>query len=806
MFGLTILLRLSNRNQIFLYNTNFDSYIDYYLIILITLFIGLLPILFYSLGKYISNKFGLGIGFSLNTGIGLVVFNILLLPLFIIKLLYYPIIIIIIFSITLLTYKEVNTVCVSIFNKVKKQVDEFAVLLKNVPISLRNHKNNKQIEINENFQESLSVKKFFTSLKRCFTTKIDASQQFIILRHFLSAILITLIILAFIVHFLYAISPVNFAESLGDIANSYLDVYMNLAYYHGLKFLPNHAGSLVKFLNFDVLESTLIVLSHPQSAKVFGFLIFVLLSLMVFSLFKSIFENLNINKNISNKEWSYFALLLFLLCPVFLDEIKFSYAHDRNYFIFLSFLTFYILFLGIQQKDPKYIYLNLPIMGILFGSSLAGPISVAINFILILFFIRDWKKNYKLFSVSFAIFVCISSIFPIWNYIHSGSFMPTNVLLNQLLSLSPNPDVFDLYLSERVGLQLSNTKELITLDYLLFPFRFVYLHYYLFAIPFSLGILLVVKHKCMRLLYSYIVLTMLIYMVTFKSSISLGVNARFHFITFPFIVIAIVCLMSKWNIFGLIQSSLNISILSYIIIFISIFIYLDNSWFIPPQSKVRMQRKIQNQIRNKINYALGYRDMNFYLGFKNVEKVKFLNANLTRQDKVLYFFHAQGIYTEPILYQNTKSGMSILYTSGDQKVIMNKLREKGIEYLSVDMKWAITSNSPFGIMLADITIPIFEPRFFSKHFIPLENLVPDLYVFKINYNGITNENEIINNISKIKKTGFYDVIYRSIKRNIRNEKLIRIDLNPYKAETLLNEYEAFYSGKAIVTYRTESNN
>jgi len=806
MFGLTILLRLSNRNQIFLYNTDFDSYIDYYLIVLISLFIGVLPLFFYSLGKYTSNKFGLVIGFSLNTGIGLVVFNIILLPLFIIKLLYYPIIIIIIFSITLLTHKEVNVAFLSMFNNAKKQIDEFAVLLKNMPTSLRNHKNNNQIKINEKFQESLSVKIFFRSIKRCFTTEINASRQFMVLRHFFSAILITLIILAFIVHFLYAISPVNFAESLGDIANSYLDVYMNLAYYHGLKFLPNHAGSLVKFLNFDALESTLIVLSHPQSAKVFGFLIFVLLSLMVFSLFKSIFENLNINKNISNNEWSYFALLLFLLCPVFLDEIKFSFAHDRNYFIFLSFLTFYILFLGIQQKDSRYIYFNLPIMGILFGSSLAGPISVIINFMLMLFFFRDWKKNYKSILVSFAIFVCISSIFPIWNYIHSGSFMPTNVLLNQLLLLSPDPDVFDLYLSERVGLQLSNTKELGTLDYLLFPFRFVYLHYYIFAVPFSLGVLLVVKYKSIKLLYSYIVLTMLIYMFTFKSSISLGVNTRFHYVAFPFIVVAIVCLMSKWNIFGLIRSSLNASILSYIIIFISIFIYLDNSWFIPPQSKVRMQRKIQNQIRNKINYVLGYRDLNFYLGFKNVEKIKFLNANLTRQDKVLYFFHAQGIYTKPILYQNTKSGMSILYTSGNQKTIMNKLREKGIEYIAVDMKWAITSNSPFGIMVADITTPIFEPEFFSKHFIPLEYQVPDLYVFKINYDGIINENEIINNISEIKKTGFYDVIYRSIKRNIRNEKLIRIDLNPYKAETLLNEYEAFYSGKSIVIYGTESNN
>lgn len=286
-------------------------------------------------------------------------------------------------------------------------------------------------------------------------------------------------------------------------------------------------------------------------------------------------------------------------------------------------------------------------------------------------------------------------------------------------------------------------------------------------------------------------------MFLFKNSVILEVQARFYFVTLPFIIISIAYVMSKWNFLNIIKSPQRNITISLIIIIIVALIHIDNHYALNPVSKLSMRRRIVSQLTTNLDYIRKNITFGDYIGNDNIKEIQFLNTNFTQQDKILFFFHAKGIYVKPKLYQNTKSGVSILYTSGDQKQILSKFQKLGISYLCLESKSVVSLNNAFGAMVADITTPIFEPGFFAKHFIPLENNISDMYVYRINYDEIKNENEITFNSNKIEKTGFYKFIYKSIKNRINNEKLVRIDLNPYKLEKLLEEYEKYFPQKTL---------
>lgn len=718
--AVTLLFKLLGKDYIFLANVDFNSFFSLPSVILNILFITVLMVYFYGLGKYISNKFELNVTGSVAAGIGVVFFNIILLPLFLTNLIYYFGLIVLFLLLSLLLTNELNN------------------LFKIRPI----------------------------------ITKI---RKFLILKSFdlYSTLTWLIIIFAFTFHFINAISPVNFSESFEDVANSYFDVFMNLAYFHGIKLIPNLAGTLTKFLNFEVITSSIIVLSNPEIVKLFGFSIFALLSIMLYDFCKCCF----------NGKWEKFALCVFLLCPVFLDDHLFSFAHDRVYFIFLSFLSFVLLFIGLEKKNIKYHYINFFIMGILVGVNQAGVVSATINFVVLFLFSNEWKKHLKIFSLFFIAFFCISSVFPVWNYVHSGSFMPTNTFINKMFNLNVDSDIFALYLSERVGLQFTNLGETYLLDYLLFPFRFIYEHFSILVFFFLLGFLLISKDRKLRIMYLYIMASMLIYLALFKNSVRLGGYARFHFVVLPFIITSITYVISKRSLRGY-----GKYFMPYLIIVIAVFMLIKGNLFLYPEFKIK-KRFIAREI-----------DLENYLkatasSINTVSKVKFLNANFTREDRILYFYHAQNIYTKAQLYQNTKPFVSILYTSSNQKIIMNKLSKLGISYLCIDNKWPISANNPFTAMVADITTPIFEPDYFAKHFIPLKTNIPDMYLFKINYSGIKDIDKIRDNRESVEKVGFYKLIYRAMKENVYDKNLIRIKLNPYSAETLLNKYGAFYSRK-----------
>ncbi len=177
------------------------------------------------------------------------------------------------------------------------------------------------------------------------------------------------------------------------------------------------------------------------------------------------------------------------------------------------------------------------------------------------------------------------------------------------------------------------------------------------------------------------------------------------------------------------------------------------------------------------------------MGDRDASIAMYFNENFTEKDKILFLFLEQGIYSKPSLYQPTTVGSaSIIYRSENKTTIMNKLKKIGINYLCVDNKFGHIGNNPYRSMVADITTPIFEPDFFSKHFIPIYSEISNFSMFKINYNGLENTDRIKDNCEEIKKTGFYDLIYGSISRN-QNKRIMS---NPYSVETLLIKYKDKY--------------
>jgi len=178
-----------------------------------------------------------------------------------------------------------------------------------------------------------------------------------------------------------------------------------------------------------------------------------------------------------------------------------------------------------------------------------------------------------------------------------------------------------------------------------------------------------------------------------------------------------------------------------------------------------------------------------YLDKRIISVTNYLNSNFTKENKIIYLFREFGIYCEPELYQASRVGAaSIIYRTADKEVILEKLNNIGIEYLCVDARYGINEDM-IECRLADITTPIFEPNYFTKHFVPVCNSldINNFYLFKINYSGLVSQDMINKNFEQINKTGFFEFLYKAIDNNIRIG--VPLENNPYDANVLLSSYK-----------------
>jgi hypothetical protein len=432
-------------------------------------------------------------------------------------------------------------------------------------------------------------------------------------------------------------------------------------------------------------------------------------------------------------------------------------------------------------------------MGILVGSSMAGIISATINLFILLLFSDIWKTKKYLFF--FILFVLISSILPVWNYVNTGSFSPINIHLNKLLGIKADPDIFNQYLTDRLSLKFMSYKDVFFTEYLFFPFKFAFHHFNILACFFALG-LFFLKDKKIQILYSYCIFNIIIYLFLVKKSVAIKYGySRFHWEIMPVVVTLIIYVISKLsrrlvstfkNFKTLNKSGKNISAFITNSIFFSILIV---SFIISVYSMKSLFR--HDEFNRKLLFIGRRINLKKHLGERYASIAMYFNDNFTERDKILFLFYEQGIYSKPSFYQPTKIGSaSIIYRSRNKTTIMKKLKEIGINYLCVDNLFGSIGNNPYRSMVADITTPIFEPDYFSKHFIPIYSEISNFCMFKINYNGLEDTNDIKDNCEKIKKTEFYDLIYDSISRNIK--KTTRIMSNPYSKDTLLIKYKDKY--------------
>lgn len=350
-------------------------------------------------------------------------------------------------------------------------------------------------------------------------------------------------IFLFLPQLLNALSPVNFSESYGDIANTYLSISMNFAKSSGA--VQNHllGVALTQFDNFELISSTLIVLSNPEIIKLFGLLLFFLTYWILNDIIRMIFS-----KNIS---W---ITLLLLTIPFFSSSRDFSFAHPRIYVMFLSSLSLYLILLAKKKKEQSYFLLTFILTAVLIATSYQGLLSgIILIFILLLNInIRNIVINYKKFLPFFIFFLIISLAFPVWISLKQGSPFPLRDNFNKILNLSVNKNFSNEYIVERISLlsQSQNNHKILSWFFGLVKIIYEQLSFttlLLFVAPF------LIKNSRIRDVLLFYMINCFTLLLMFPNSIDGGGRARFIWIYSPVLIFIIAAvyyeLISKFNFF-----------------------------------------------------------------------------------------------------------------------------------------------------------------------------------------------------------------------------------------------------------------
>ena len=194
---------------------SFDSHFSVFDSLLRCLLVLVFALYCLGLGSYLTKKWAITLPGSFRLGMGLVVSNILLLPLFFLNLFYAPILLLFFFFLTFPAGKGLTSLW------------------------------------------TLKSRKIFNNL---FGRRLE----------------LICLAMPLLVHFLEALMPLSYQESFGDIASNYLKVPMSFAAAHGSVQTPLLAGTIAQFVNFELMNSMFITLANPEVVKIFGFMLFAL--------------------------------------------------------------------------------------------------------------------------------------------------------------------------------------------------------------------------------------------------------------------------------------------------------------------------------------------------------------------------------------------------------------------------------------------------------------------------------------------------------------------------------------------------
>lgn len=741
----------------------------------------------------------------------------------------------------------------------------------------------------------------------------------------LKSLYIWLVFMAIAVFYLInAILPINFHESFGDIANTYLNLIMSFASVGGIIYTPLLAGPISQFINFEIFSAALVSMTNPDVIKIFGLLLFFMEFLLI----------LDFNSIIIKSKFFFLTACFLLLNIYFINPLFFSFAHPRTYILFLSSLSVFLIFIGKKKQAINYYFLAVLVSGILAITNYLGILLSLINLFFIFFDYRltlnSWKKIILVILIAFLPFLIFSN----WIWRYQGSPFPKSPIFNQIFNLKVNSDMSSDWVVERVALQsrLNGSFNLLIIAENFF--KFLYDNFNLLTI-FLLGGFFLLK-KEFYFFWTYCLIYLFFLILIFPGSAVNNGLIRFQLITVPFFLCALnlsidgFYIFFKKNIYFLsgklskfLYSLLPISgeiVLTFTLIifllraffvkvliflfqnpFMQIFFRLNTyqSWFfllailiiflkiksifiqkikkpfiveisynlfffiivflaisqihlvsassfdkihwfflllvfflldywlytininLKIHSKIFLKRRyfvysktiasfivifiifksftgiLKNYLEltdrkevfsSQFSYLMKKNNFAHYLGVRETKINNFFNTNFGKNEKILYFFHAQGIYAKPFLVQaNSIALTSIIYRSQDSQLIMKKLKSNGIKYLCVDNKWLIVGNDPASAMIADLNSVIFSPIFMSTYFVPVESGIKELYFFKINYNGSQTQKEIEKNFEEINKTGFFRFFYKSLFLN--TDEILELKSNPNDIEKLKQEYK-----------------
>ncbi|NLO91133.1 MAG: hypothetical protein GX410_03965 [Elusimicrobia bacterium] len=643
---------------------------------------------------------------------------------------------------------------------------------------------------------------------------------------------------AALLHLVNALLPVSYGESLGDAANNTFYVPMLFARNHGAFFAPYLGAILSKFCQYEVLGSALISLSNPGVVKIFG------LSLLLLT---AVGVKQTLDSDLRGRD-GIWAAVLFLTAPALYNDAWFSFAHERAYQLFLTFFVFSCMLKGALEKEARWQYVGLLSAGVLLGVSAGGVFTAMAALMAVLLSPALWRGRVRGYLGAMLGAAALAAVFPVWNYINTGSPAPVLVFLNKLFPVSGG-DVFNDYLAQRTGLFFGGAGVSFADRWLYFVPKYLYANFGLAAFGIVLAALYFLNPLA-KISAPFVILPFLAAPLFFPQITRGEEHGRFLWDMFPLLSLLILhgfyvtCALLRgpgvfteyegladnspraakflaafkaqsakvrWRQYAVIAAA---AVLALYAGFVADGCRRGNAACVFSASQkpdadclgagalcssaaqtadfvfgmAFGRHACHCSVGHKLRYLFSLDTLGQYLGPENADKDAFLNSRLEPGEKVLYFFHAQKIYSAVEKYQpSTVASVSGIYAEDGGKALA-LLENEGLSALCFDNKWGLADGDPGKSLILDALTPLFEPDFFSRHFIVVETGLPHFYLFRIHYAGLEGK-ALDENREALGKSGFFCELYLPLKKYSASAK--RLEANPYSPEKMLAAFESY---------------
>ena len=537
--------------------------------------------------------------------------------------------------------------------------------------------------------------------------------------------------------FLLAALPFLLDESLGDIANTYLELTMRLAEQHGIaNYDPDMISSLLKFLGFEVFTVPFVLISNPNIVRFLG-LAFCLLS------FFSTAEIFIITNQKYNIKW----FILFATSASILYETSLiSFAHDRIFMLYLYSISLLFFIYYLIEKSKVHIFIFWVSLGIASCSNLAGSL-IPISYCIVILLFKNTRRLFfnrkKILFV--ALWPCIALIFPIKNYIETGA-----LFLNRFAILSNDSSISYRVIERTQGLIFNKfDRSIFSLLQMFLQLSFDYYYVYIFL---ALVILFIIRksYRLDKIITLVFLHASILYILTFFL-VGFGPRAHYRF----FIFLSIPTSMILASLFSSYTDSIKtkkIFIIALIIFFAIVFQRNTQHSFL--YVKDLLEGK-------KINQATEL----------DLKKHKSINKFLTKSDKAIYFFSPKTIYTKAKLVQpNIRSVLVPIYTEKNINELLKYLKINNFTHIIVDDNLAYPSSDPNLSIIDDALTILFRPQNVIKYFIPLDAF-SKFWIFKIDYKGLHSKTDYQRSILEIFSQWYYDALTKSDKTSLLSSSL-----------------------------------